>query len=164
MRTHTNGSRFTPASARRISSLPSDSKRPLPGTRVAEKSLRGGPVTASHQGGDKWADTLRWAAGGELRFCACELCWSNKPFWRYAALVASHVQRARPGAGRAELAQGIWNTLRAGRWFARRRRGGPGLRRAVKALHEAAGREGWNTAQLYEAVLRGIALHWEPTG
>jgi hypothetical protein len=122
-------------------------------------------VIGAHDGGAERADTLRWAAAGELRFCDCEVCWSHEPFWRYAELLANHAARAGPGASRADVARGIWAVLAAPVW--RRllwRVSLPGLRRAVAALRETALREGWNDAQLYEAVLRGIALHWQRAG
>ncbi len=124
-------------------------------------------MVGTHESGSARVDTLRWAGGGELRFCECALCWANTPFWRYAALVANQAAREQPGPTPAVLAAEIWRILSAPPWrLWAWSAGRPALTRAVKGLLAEAARERWNVAQLYEAVLRGVALHWhdESTG
>ncbi len=113
--------------------------------------------TSHGEGGTRGAapDTLRWALG-ETRSCACPDCWERRELWRQARILVGALDRARPGAAPAELADFVWSSLRRGARFtvgrdARR------VARAARWLREYAAREGWNLAQLYEVVLRGLA-------
>lgn len=118
-------------------------------------------MITAHLGCSAPVDTLRWSTG-DRRLCACEHCWSHEPFWQYVQVVANHAARTSSGAGNAGLAHGIWDALTRPRWRRLAWRGAtPGVRWAVEALLEAAAREGWNAAQLYEVALRGVALHWK---
>lgn len=104
------------------------------------------------------ADTLRWVAGGELRWCACPECWSQLPFWRYVELVLRRFRIARPGGARADLARWIWAALSASPVrLALWRLADPALARAVRAIRAEADRERWHIAEVYEIVMRGVA-------
>ncbi len=103
------------------------------------------------------ADTLRWAVGDEIRWCACDECWAELPFWRYVAVIRDRWRRAHPNGSRAELANHIWALLSAGRarlalWSVTKPSARAGL-----ALRSAGERDGWNLGELYEIVMRGIA-------
>lgn len=119
------------------------------------------PVTTEDSENELVVDTLRWATDREYTFCACDMCWIGKRFWRYAALVANYVARANPAGMREDLANGIWQLLDAPRWsralWPKERRH---LRRPVEILLRAAEKRHWNRAQLFEAVMRGISTHW----
>lgn len=104
------------------------------------------------------ADTLAWVAGGDSRWCACDECWAQQPFWRYVEMLLEACRRERPGSSRQELADFVWSALSASRprralWSLR----DPSRARAVEALRRVAARDGYNLGELYEVVLRGIA-------
>ena len=105
------------------------------------------------------ADTLRWVAGGELQWCACEECWAQQPFWRYVEMLAGEWRAEHPRGSRAALAHFVWRALSAtGARRALWRLSGPRRARAVAALRAAGASGGWNLGELYEIVLRGLAL------
>jgi hypothetical protein len=104
------------------------------------------------------ADTLAWVAGGDSRWCACDECWAQQPFWRYVQMLLDACRRARPGSSRQEIADFVWSALSASRprralWSLR----DPPLASAVQALRRVAARDRYNPGELYEVVLRGIA-------
>jgi hypothetical protein len=105
-----------------------------------------------------YADTLRWVAGGEVNWCACDECWAQLPFWRYVTQVRDAWRRRYPGGSRVELARYVWRLMSAGRLqLALRRFTEPVAVHAVQALRSEGEQGHWNLGELYEIVMRGLA-------
>jgi hypothetical protein len=105
------------------------------------------------------ADTLRWVAGGELQWCACEECWAQQPFWRYLDMLTGEWRAENPRGSRAALAHFVWDALSAS--SSRRalwRLSRPRRARAVAALRAEGASGGWNLGELYEIAMRGLVL------